>query len=146
MSRARFVLLIVITFLFSSITLNKSAVNFLYPDIESILQEAGWLEYVRNNIDVMNYVYDDGFIVNDKTVVGVSYIDMFKRRVAEVAVYREPIEISKTIVHEAGHHEYKHLNKEYNPGESEIYAEIKEYNFYADYLRARLIQAMNCPN
>lgn len=75
----------------------------LLPAHESLLQQAGWLEYVVNNIDEIRYYEWPAFQAGDEIAVGLAEcID--GRRIAIIAIGKLSLEEQvTTIVHEAAH-------------------------------------------
>ena len=87
---------------------------------------AGWLEFVKSNIGIVQYIPSPTFELGGSPAVGSSNCHLCTARIATKD--RPEERILATIVHEAAHIEEGCI-------ESEVAAERAEFNFLTDYRR-----------
>lgn len=69
-----------------------------------LLRQAGWLDYVIDNIDQLDFVKAHILVLNDgRRAVGVATVIRGRRMAQVVTLGLSPSDIAKVIVHEAGH-------------------------------------------
>lgn len=105
------------------------------PQYEAILKEAGWLEYVKNNLDIIQYYDYMGLSADgkpDSEFVGQASMKDTSR-VAIILTKRPDLDVAATLVHEATHHKAR---KETGYWSSQEDATTMAEQFKHDYIAA----------